>query len=85
MNDTTQIKTEIHNKSIEIIEQKMINPHNEETIQMIEPEMMTQIIKETQGIPQERRRSLRKEANRPNRTETPEPKMEAKNPKRNRR
>ena len=77
MSETTQIKTEKQNNSIEIIELE-----KEESIQLIELEMIVQIINETKGIPQERRRSLRREATKPNRTKTPEPKKEERKQKR---
>ena len=44
--------------------------------------MPAQIIQETQRKPQDRRRSLRREANRPNWMKTPEPRQESRKPKR---
>ena len=66
MNETTRaIKTEEQDDSIEILELDM-----EESIRLIEPEMMAHIIKETQEMPQARRRSLRREARKPNTTKS---------------
>ena len=82
MNETTQVKTEKWDDSMKIIELETVSKPNKDSIQMIEPEMLAQSVKGTQGIPQERRRSLRREATRANLTKTPEPKQEARKHKR---